>query len=97
MKANKGTLPVDDPAMAVAALWKGRGDSVREQLYQGSRKALERFFAMSPVPQSFAEAATAEKLLSKAIDPSSERLQSQGTPVNILAANNFQPKRIIDV
>lgn len=81
-----------DPASAVASLWNDRKAAAREQIYQGTSKALQRFFAMAPIPQSFAEAATAEKLLSKAIDPDADK-DSRSPNVNlaILSTGSFQP------
>ncbi len=63
------SVATSDPAAALAALWTQRKEETRDALYTNSKKALERFFAHSPVPQSFAEAAIAEKMLAKAIDP----------------------------
>lgn len=93
----KNQIIEGDPASAVAALWSDRKASARETAYQGYQKALQRFFALAPVPQTFSEAAIASKLLNQAIDPDSGSSQSSSTTVNILQANGFQPKRTIDV
>jgi len=87
----------DDPASAVAALWEDRKAQTRETVFQGASKSLQRFFAMSPIPQSFNEAATAHKLLKEAIDPDAGGAHSGGTTVNILASQGFMPKRVVDV
>lgn len=91
------TIVADDAAIAVLDLWDSRQRDARESTYQGAKKALERFFAMSPVPQNFSEAAVAEKLLSKSIDPSGAAFHGGGTTVNILASSSFSPKPVIDI
>lgn len=92
--AQKEELITDDPASALADLWTRRKAESRESLYKGSKKALERFFAHSPVPQSFAEAAIAEKLLAKAIDPDADK-EKTSSNVNIgFLCNGFEPKPI---
>lgn len=92
------TIQADEPALAVLDLWSARQQGMRESIYQGSKKALERFFAMSPVPQSFSEAATAAKLLKDAIDPTgSNPSPHAGTTINILAAQGFSPKPVTDI
>jgi len=96
-RAKKGLVPANDPAMAVISIWAERSDAHREQVYQGAKKSLERFFAMSPVPQTFAEAATANKLLKDAIDPSGSNNGNSQVQVNILSSNSFSPKPAIDV
>lgn len=93
----KDQLAVNDPASAVAALWASRNEQSRETIYQGSIKALERFFALSPVPTSFNEALAADKLLSKAINPSGESQPTQNVAVQILTQSNFEPQPVIDV
>lgn len=93
----KNQIIEGDPASAVAALWSDRKVAARESIYQGSQKALQRFFALAPTPQSFSEAAIASKLLNQAIDPDAASGNSQSTTVNILQANGFQPKKVIDV
>jgi hypothetical protein len=95
-KAN-AHLSEDDPASAVASLWANRKEESRESLYQGSKKALERFFAMAPVPQSFNEAATAHKLLQNAIEPEGPPERSTNVSVQILSQQGFSPKPAIDV
>jgi len=96
--AKNDNVASDDPALAVVDLWNSRQSSMRESVYQGAKKSLERFFAMAPVPQSFTEAATAHKMLKEAIDPSGTSSGGGGgTTVNILAAQNFAPKPVIDV
>lgn len=93
----KSEVITGDPAAEVAALWKERETNAREMIFQGSNKALQRFFSMSPVPQSFAEAATAQKLLKEAITPAQEG-QSGGTMnVQVLAMAGFMPKPVVDV
>lgn len=87
----------NDPASLVAALWSKRKEDARESLYQGTDKALARFFAMAPVPQSFAEAAAAEKLRSKAIDPEGHAAANSNVSIQLLATQGFQPRRTIDV
>lgn len=91
-KAAKGQLSADDPATLVAALWKQRGEQSREEIYQGANKALQRFFALAPVPASFNEAATAAKLLKEAIQPVSLIDQTANLSVTILANSGFAPK-----
>lgn len=88
---------VDDPASAVAALWKERGEKGRESIYQGSQKALDRFFSAAPVPQSFAEAATAAKLMNEAITPPVVDEKAGNVNLAILSTQGFQPKRVVDV
>jgi hypothetical protein len=94
---SRGDQDVSDPAAAVASLWAKRKEDQRESLYQGTNKALQRFFAMAPVPQTFAEAATAEKLLAKAIDPDAANASQGNVSIQLLATQGFQPKRVIDV
>jgi len=96
-KARKGELAVNDPASLVAALWRDRGEQSREATYQGARKALDRFFAMAPVPQSFAEAATAHKLMQAAIDPNGESSSTRNVNLQILSSQGFQPTPVVDV
>ena len=96
-KLAESSLSLSDPASAVAALWAERKEASRESLYQGSKKALERFFAMAPVPQSFNEAATAHKLLQNAIEPEGPPERSTNVSVQILSQQGFSPKPAIDV
>jgi len=94
----KNETITDDPATsAVLDLWSKRQQQHRESVYQGAKKSLERFFAMSPVPQTFAEAATANKLLKDAIDPSGSNNGNSQVHVNILSSNSFSPKPAIDI
>lgn len=97
LKAAKGQLSADDPATLVANLWKERGEQSREDIYQGAHKALQRFFALAPVPQSFNEAATAAKLLKEAITPVALNENNSNLSVTILANSGFCPKPAIDV
>lgn len=88
---------VDDPAALVAAIWAKRKEDARESLFQGASKSLSRFFALAPVPQTFSEAAIAEKLLSKAIDPDASSAAQSNVSIQLLATQGFQPRRTIDV
>jgi hypothetical protein len=98
LKAQKGTLSEDDPAMAVAALWNSRSSHLRETVHNGGLKALERFYALSPVPQSFAEAATALKMVNDAINPNGTPSEStKNVSISILAGKNFSPQPVVDV
>ena len=96
-RAKKGLVPTHDPASAVVSIWAERSDAMRESVYQGAKKSLERFFAMSPVPQSFAEAATAHKLLKDSIDPSGGANTANSSVTQILQIQGFTPKPAIDV
>lgn len=97
-KAKNGTLATtSDPAHHVANLWTARADAAREQVHGGMTKAIERFLAMAPVPQSFAEAAIAVKLRNDAINPAGSAPLTPGTTVNILSSQSFAPKPVIDV
>ena len=89
---------VTDPARAIADLWLQRKEEHRENCYNGARKALERFWALSPVPQTFQEAQIAERLAAKAIDPSEGREPTQ-TNVNlaVLTSSDFKPKPVVDI
>jgi hypothetical protein len=99
VKAAKGKLAADDPATAVAHLWKERGTKSREKTFTGASKALERFFALSPVPDNFQEAAVAAKLMNEAISPPSESDNSTQVNLAILTAQNFEPSLspVVDV
>ena len=99
VKAAKGKLAADDPATAVANLWKERGTKSREKTFTGPSKALERFFALSPVPDNFQEAAVAAKLMNEAISPPSESDNSTQVNLAILTAQNFEPSLspVVDV
>lgn len=87
----------EDPAALVAAMWAKRKEDARETLFHGARKSLDRFFALSPVPATFSEAAIADKLLSKSIDPDSSSSSNSNVSIQLLASHAFQPKPTIDV
>lgn len=91
-----GARPTDDPAAAIADLWEQRKQEGRESVYQGAQKALQRFFAMSPVPQSFQEAQIAHKMMEKAIDPSEGKALQTNVNLQVLTSKEFSP-RVIDV
>lgn len=95
--AQRSEVITGDPASEVAALWKERETNAREMVYQGSQKALQRFFAMAPVPQSFSEAATAQKLLKEAITPPSDITGLINTNIQVLAMSGFAPRPVVDV
>ena len=95
--ARRSEVVTGDPAAEVAALWKQREGEARELIFQGSNKALQRFFSMSPVPQSFQEAATAQKLLKEAISPPTEGQIAGTMNVQVLAMAGFCPKPVVDV
>lgn len=96
-KARRGeTIATNDPATEVAMLWNRRGETKRESVYHGATKALERFFAFSPVPQSFKEAQIASDMADKAINPNAGAKpgESPGLIANVNLAfltNNIQP------
>lgn len=96
-RAKNGNVAVDDPAAAVAALWQRRGVETRDQVYQGAQKALERFFAMCPVPQSFAEASHAHKMLKESINPNGEIEQKVNYNIQVLTSQDFKPTPVIEV
>lgn len=90
----------DDPAQALAALWTERGEQSRESTYNGAKKALDRFWALAPVPTSFQEAAIANKMLKEAIEPEGPKdSQANSHQVNIAVLTNsgFTPKPAVDV
>lgn len=92
-RAQKGYLAADDPASIVAALWQSRGDQTREDVYQGAKAALNRFFALSPIPSSFAEAKIAHNMIKESINPDgSGGGDKTNVSVNILTNPNFSPK-----
>lgn len=95
--AKNGNVKVDDPAAAVAEVWRQRGAESRDMVFEGSKRALERFYALSPVPQSFAEAATALKMVKDAIDPSGCVDSKQNVSISILATKGFTPQPVVDV
>lgn len=90
-RAVKGLLPPDDPAIPAANVWLQRKEDLRESTFNGAKKALDRFFAMSPVPQSFSEAALAHKLAKEAISPPEEAQPNQNISLAILTQVGFQP------
>lgn len=96
-KASAGELSANDPASAVASLWAGRKEKSREVTFQGASKALDRFFAMAPVPQSFSEAAIALKMMDQAITPPSEQDNSHNINIAVLTQAGFAPKPVTDV
>jgi len=96
-RAKNGNVSEDDPAAAVALLWKRRGVDSRDKVYQGATKALDRFFAMSPVPQSFNEAAIALKMVNESINPNGELTQNANVSIHVLASKEFSPTPVIDV
>ena len=88
----------NDPAAAIAQMWTERGEQGRETVYQGANKAIQRFFAMAPVPQTFAEAATAVKLMKEAINPNEGKEQSQGgINIAVLTHQGFVPRQASDI
>ena len=95
--AHRGELSPIDPATLVNAMWQDRSASAREQVYQGAKKALDRFFAMAPIPQSFAEAATAAKLMNESINPGGAIAQTNNVSVQILSTQGFEPRPVVDV
>jgi hypothetical protein len=96
-KARNGNVSTNDPALAVVDVWKAREAESREQVHNGMSKAIERFLAMSPVPQSFAEAATAIKLRDQAINPSGFNDTKGNVSISILATKGFTPQPVLDV
>jgi hypothetical protein len=89
----RGELAQDDPATAAANVWISRKAQARENAYYGAKNALDRFFAMAPVPQSFAEAAMAKKMLDQAIDPEDGNEATKGNiNLAILTSVGFQPR-----
>ena len=67
--ASSDSIITNDPAAEVAALWGRRSGEARERTFNGTSKALERFYAMSPIPLSFKEAQIAQDMLDKAVNP----------------------------
>jgi uncharacterized protein YjcR len=83
----------DDPAAILADVWASRKEQSRDQIYHGSKKALQRFFAMSPTPQSFSEAKIASELMNKAIDPDEGNNNNKGNiNLAVLTQQGFEPK-----
>jgi hypothetical protein len=96
--AKNGNAKVDDPANAVVDVWRQRGAESRDMIFDGAKRSLQRFFAMSPVPQSFAEAATAKKMLDDSINPNGTPSDStKNVSISILAGKNFAPQPVVDV
>jgi len=91
-KGLRNELPKDDPASIVADIWRERGLEARETIHDGASKALKRFFAMAPVPQSFGEAQIAAKLLNDAIKPPEEQQSNGNVNLAILTAVGFTPR-----
>lgn len=87
VKAQSKGLPASDPASQVAEIWSARQGKAREQIFQGSKKALERFFASSPVPQSFSEAKLAADMMNKAIDPTEGQGKQEDLNLQLLTAS----------
>jgi hypothetical protein len=96
-KARNGNVSANDPALAVVDVWKLREAEGREQVHNGMSKAIERFLAMSPVPQNFAEVATAIKLRDQAINPSGYSDPKGNVSISILAGKDFSPSPVVDV
>ena len=92
-KGLRGELSADDPASASATVWKERKEEARESTFQAMNKAFQRFAAMAPVPQTFAEAALALKMRDQAIDPEAGKEGGNGN-VNlaILTSVGFTPR-----
>jgi hypothetical protein len=87
--------PPKDELEAHADLWIERKRNTREFIYANSNKALQRFFAMAPVPQTFQEAAIAEKMLNGAISPESAGGQnSVNVNLAVLTSDGFVPRRV---
>jgi len=88
-------LPPTDTAKQIADKWAARKEEFREKLYKGTTRALDTFWLMSPIPQDFAEAEKAMKMLDKAINP--EEGKSDGSINLSILTNGFNPTPIIDV
>lgn len=88
-------LPPQDTAKQIADKWAARKEEMREKLYNGSKRALETFFLLSPVPQDFAEAERAMKMMDKAINPDDGK---QDNNINLaILTSDFNPSPIVDV
>ena len=96
-KARNGTVAVNDPANAVVEVWRQRGAESRDMVFMGAKKSLERFFALSPVPQTFAEAATALKMVKDAIEPNGPIDTQRNVSISILAGKDFSPSPVVDI
>ena len=92
----RNELAHDDPAQAVANVWKERKELARNTVYNGTRKALDRFFAMSPIPQSFSEAAIAAKLMNDSISPPEDNQPSVNMNLAVLTSVGFSPRQSDD-
>jgi hypothetical protein len=89
----RGELSQDDPATAAANVWVKRKEEARESSFQSASMALSRFFAMAPVPQSFAEAVLAKKILDQAIHPELGNEAGKGdVNISVLTAVGFTPR-----
>jgi hypothetical protein len=85
-------LPPTDTAKQIADRWAARKEEFREKLYKGASKALDTFFLLSPVPQDFAEAERAMKMLDKAINPEDGK---QDSSINLaILTSDFSPQPI---
>lgn len=92
-KGLKGQLSQDDPAQAAANVWLQRKEEARESTFQAMNKAFNRFAAMAPVPQTFAEAALALKMRDQAIDPDADKEQNKGNiNLAVLTQVGFAPR-----
>lgn len=96
-KAQDQTIVTGEPASLIADVWRRRGEQSREEIFQGACKALRRFFAAAPVPQSFQEAAVAEKMLSKAIDPHAGSEAKFDVNLAVLVNPDFCPRRVAPI
>ena len=92
-------IETDDPVKAIAKLWLQREADAREQTYQQTSKALDRFFAMNPVPADFKEAAIAAQLRDKAIKPDDDSKTQHSLNVAFLTGGGMLTKPVdaIDV
>ena len=88
-------LPPTDAVKQIADKWAERKELMRERVYQGSKRAVETFFALSPVPQDFAEAEKAFRLLEKSINPDEGKHDSN---VNLaILTSGFNPTPVMDI
>lgn len=94
-RAKNGNALTNDPSLAVVDVWSQRSAESREMIHQGMNRCIQRFFAMSPVPQSFSEAAIAVKLMNDA-NPTAQSTENKNVSVTILASKNFSPSPVID-
>lgn len=84
----------NDPALAIAEMWNRRKDEQREDIYQNTKKCLNRFFALSPIPSNFQEAKIAKDMLDKAIDPSGGEADKTSVKLSILTQGDFSPRPV---